>query len=124
MRKQDISLAKELFRSLFECEKAQLTIELFEKACDSVKMNERCRLYYAYALAKEGNVELAEEILCGKDGRTYLIVPDIREAETVVTDLWFYIQKKKGVDKEQIGEPPQDLDFRMKARSNDWKISE
>ena len=33
-------------------------------------------MYYAYALARIGEIEKAEEILCGKDGKTYMVVPD------------------------------------------------
>ena len=65
-------------------------------------------------------VQHAEEILCGKDGKTYMVVPDIRESELTETELWFYLQERKGKSKEEVGEPPRDLDFRMFTKREGW----
>ena len=116
MRKSDISLAKEVYRCLFEQGLYEEIISRFQDEADNVRSNERCLLYYAYALAKSGRAEDGEKIIC-KDGK-YLVVPDIRECELTITDLWYFIQKEKDV--ENPGEPPYDLDFRMTANMEEW----
>ena len=95
-------------------------IELFESAADYIKTNERCTLYYAYALARVGRLDEAWELLCGKDGKTYMIVPDTRECELTITQLWVYINECRGMSREEMGEPPYDLDFRMFAKREGW----
>lgn len=120
LRKGDLSLAKELYRTLFENDESEQILSFFEKECAEIKNNKRCLLYYAYALARIGEIEKAEEILCGKDGKTYMVVPDIRESELTETELWFYLQERKGKSKEEVGEPPRDLDFRMFTKREDW----
>ena len=120
MRSDDISLAKEVLRTMYENEESEKAVELYENACKEVKDNKRCLLYYAYALARLGRVKEAEEILCGKDGKTYMVVPDIRECELTETQLWFYIQELKGLKPSEIGEPPKDLDFRMFTKREGW----
>jgi Flp pilus assembly protein TadD len=120
MRSNDLSLAKEVLRTTYENEESQKAVEIYENACAQVRDNKRCLLYYAYALARLGRVDEAEEILCGKDGKTYMVVPDIRECELTETQLWFYIRERKGVSPSEIGEPPKDLDFRMFTKREGW----
>ena len=72
-----------------------------------IKNNKRCSIYYAYALALTGRLKESEDILCGNGN---LIIPDIRECETITSDLWFYIQSQKENPSEDL---PRDLDFRM-----------
>lgn len=116
LRKSDVSLAKDVYRCLFEQEMYDEIISRFESESPDILSNERCLLYYAYALAKTGRKSDAEKIIC--DNSKYLVVPDIRECELTVTDLWYFIQKKKGI--ENPGDPPYDLDFRMTANMEDW----
>jgi len=111
-RKEDVSLAKELFHCLYMRNDAKRTVTLFEAAAESIKQNNRCLLYYAYALMRQDRFLEAEEIIC-KNGA--LVVPDIREGDLIVTNLWYEIQRKKGLSPEQAGNPPRDLDFRMYA---------
>lgn len=120
MRNRDLSLAKEVLRTTYENEESEKAVDIYENACKEVKDNKRCLLYYAYALARLGRVKEAEEILCGKDGKTYLVVPDIRECELTETQLWFYIRERKGINPSEIGEPPKDLDFRMFTKREGW----
>ena len=119
-KKGDVSLAKEVFRKLFEQNLYEKTIEIYGNADETIKNNKRCLLYYAYALARKGKLDEAEEILCGKDGKTYLVVPDVRECELTVTKLWVYIHERRGETREQMGEPPYDLDFRMFSKREGW----
>jgi hypothetical protein len=72
-------------------------------------------VYYAFALAECGNISAAEAILYKDDG---MIVPDIREGETITLDLWILIERKKAdsagkpFDIKAI-DPPTFVDFRM-----------
>ena len=116
MRGGDVSLAKQVYRCLFEAGMYDKLIPLFEGENDNVKANERCLLYYAYSLTRYGRVDEAEKIICS-NGK-YLVVPDIRECELTITDLWYEIQEKKGIV--NIGEPPYDLDFRMLLNREEW----
>jgi tetratricopeptide (TPR) repeat protein len=120
MRDNDVSLAKEALRTMYENGESKKALELYESASEEIKANKRCLLYYAYALARLGRVKEADEILCGKDGKTYMVVPDIRECELTETQLWFYIQELKGLKPSEIGEPPKDLDFRMFTKREGW----
>ncbi len=119
LRNTDVSLAKELCRCLHENEEPWLLIEIFEGATPEIKASQRCQLYYAYALAKMDRIAEAEELLCGKDGKC-LVVPDVRECELTTSELWFYIQEKKGLTEEQAGGLPRDLDFRMFTKREGW----
>ena len=120
LSKGDISVAKELFRCFYKNELSERAIEVFESANEQVRASERCRLYYAYALARVGRLNEAENILCGEDGNTYLVVPDVRECELTVTKLWVYIQERRGKTRKEMGEPPRDLDFRMFSEREGW----
>ena len=116
LRKDDVCLVKEVLRCLHERNEPQVLIRLYEELPLSLRENARCKLYYAYALARAGREQEAEEILCGKNGA--LIVPDIRECESTTSDLWFLLQNKKG-GADAAEEPPRALDFRMFTRK-DW----
>ena len=118
MRPDDLSLAKALFKTLFVSEKSEQTIELFEKAISEIRENARCLLYYAYALARVGRIAEAEKIICSDE--SYLIVPDIRECELTITQLWVFIQEQKGFNRKTMEEIPRDLDFRMFAKREGW----
>lgn len=109
LRRDDLSLAREMFRCLYETENSEKTLELFESAVNPVQADPRCRLYYAYALVRDGNGEKAKEVLL--DGGNGLVVPDIREGENITSNLWDLIQAQgeAGADEEL----PQKLDFRM-----------
>ncbi|MBQ7936499.1 MAG: hypothetical protein IJ333_09200, partial [Clostridia bacterium] len=118
LRPTDLSLAKEVFRSFHTLEQYDLLIQQYERASEEIKTNNRCRLYYAYALARADRIDEAEKILMG--GGNYLVVPDIRECEIITTDLWYYIRKKKGIPTAKEDMPPRDLDFRMFSRREGW----
>lgn len=111
LKPNDISLAKDLFKILFTNSENSLIISYYENADESTKANKRCRIYYAYALALTGRIKESEDILCGKEK---LVIPDIRECETITSDLWFYIQTRKSDNSYE--ELPKELDFRMFAQ--------
>ncbi|MBE6911759.1 MAG: DUF5107 domain-containing protein [Ruminococcaceae bacterium] len=118
MRSSDVSFAKALFKTLFTHENSNKTIELFSTSSLEIQSDARCLLYYAYALARVGRIEEAEDIICPDGG--YLVVPDIRECELTITQLWVFIQEQKGLTRETMGEIPRDLDFRMFAKREGW----
>ena len=120
MRAGDISLARETFRCLYENQRSAAAIRLYRGAARRVKQDNRCILYYAYALARTGKLDEADELLCGADRKTFLVVPDVRECELTVTKLWVYIRERRGLTREEMGEPPKELDFRMFSEREGW----
>ncbi len=113
----DISLAKDVLGYLHVLEDSQQVVDLFETATDEVRENKRCLMYYAFALARLGRLEEAENILCGNG---YLFPADVREGEESVTNLWLYIQEKKYPD-QPVGLPPMELEFRTFIALEEWK---
>lgn len=113
-RSEDLCLAKEVFLTLHELENAMELIRLYENAKETIQKDARCKFYYAFALARVGKTEQAEEILYKK---TPLVIPDLRECETSMVDLWNFVRKKKGLEP---AEPPKEIDFRMFAGREAW----
>ena len=75
----------------------------------------RIRLYLAVSAEKQGKLELAEGLLQENGG---LEIPDIREGEISVTELWFHIQEQKAAREGRpfdraTAKPPKKFDFRM-----------
>lgn len=115
LRPNDISLVKEVLLCLHMAEKSEEVIKIFESASEEMQQVGRCRMYYAYALARVGRIDEAEYILLGNG---YLTPPDIREGEVSMTGLWYYIQEQK-FPGQPVGDPPKPLDFRMQAARDD-----
>ena len=113
---EDISLAKELLGLLCTRGNYADVIDIFESATKEIQENGRCQFCYATALAHSGKPEAAEAVLI-HDGRC-IVVPDVRESEVSISDLWFKIQDMKKaahLPYHQRTEIPWELDFRMKA---------
>ena len=77
----------------------------------------RLRAYYAAALLRSGNIDEAEGVL-----RSPIVLTDVREGNTLLTDLWFEaaaIRHAGKADAESLAwaethaRPPEHLDFRM-----------
>jgi hypothetical protein len=121
VRADDLSLSKEVLRSLYNNEQYGLLKKTYEQLPEHVRNTNRCKVYYAFALLSDGDVSGAEKILYEDGG---IIVPDIRECETVTLDLWIAIEEKKAqaagipFDKNDIN-PPAFADFRMFSNI-DW----
>ncbi|MGN1053468.1 MAG: tetratricopeptide repeat protein, partial [Candidatus Scatosoma sp.] len=113
-RKNDVFLAKEVFYSLYTAERSEETISLYENADEKIRENKRCILYYAFALARTGDINKAEKLLYKDEP---LIIPDMRECETSTVDLWNLITERKGMPH---AEPPKEIDFRMFAELENW----
>ena len=86
----------------------------------AVQDEPRMKMYLAFALGYSGQLDEAMAIL--EDGGKYLAVPDIKEGETSLSDLWFYIEEQRAAkegrefDKDKVS-PPYALDFRMFAKA-------
>jgi tetratricopeptide (TPR) repeat protein len=117
MKPEDASLAKEAMKMMLYSGMYTKVINLAEKLPDYINSIGRIKLYKAFAYLHIGELEQAEMLLYEGGG---IVVPDIREGENSVTDLWFQIEEKKAAkegrsfDYDEI-EPPANLDFRMNA---------
>ncbi|MBQ3528035.1 MAG: DUF5107 domain-containing protein [Clostridia bacterium] len=92
MLPHDISIAKEAMEVLIAAGKDNEAIELYEKMPAEVRAIGRVRLYATMAHIHLGHIEEAESVLNENGG---LILPDIREGETIITELWFLIEEAK-----------------------------
>ncbi|MBQ8409010.1 MAG: DUF5107 domain-containing protein [Clostridia bacterium] len=115
MHQNDISLSKEALRCLYNNKRFIELKATYEKMPQSIQSEPRCMLYYAFALLSHGDIAGAEGILYKNGG---LLLPDIREGETITLDLWIEIEKKKAqrdgvVFDEKNIDPPRFVDFRM-----------
>lgn len=117
MRRNDIALAREACRCLTKNGAPERAVELLAHADESIRQDARCRLICAEALFQLGRAAEADKILCGEDGKHYLVVPDIREGEVSITELWIDIHKSLG---ERDPQPPEELEFRKDVRHAEW----
>lgn len=117
----DLSLGKEVLRSLYNNKAFENLRNVYESMPQDTKNEPRCMIYYAFAVLESGDISKAEDILY-KDGG--ILLPDIRECETITLDLWIATQKKKAealgdvFDEKNIN-PPEFADFRMFSNA-DW----
>lgn len=117
LRYDDVSLAKQTLRCLYENCCFDRLKQVYEGMSGTLQEEPRCKVYYGFALAEEGDLDGAEKILYQDGG---ILIPDIRECETITLDLWIEIEKKKA---EKVGKifdeanmkPPRFADFRMFA---------
>ena len=92
MLPHDISLAKEAMEMIVAAGKHAEALELYGAMPAEVRANGRVRLYATMAHIHLGHIEEAETVLNENGG---LILPDIREGETIITELWFLIEEAK-----------------------------
>jgi len=92
MLPNDISLAKEAMECLIAAEMYEEAMHLSDSMPEKVRANGRVRLYKTLAHIHLGDIEVAEAVLNENGG---LILPDIREGETIITELWFLIEEAK-----------------------------
>ncbi len=95
--------------------------EFYEKACDKIKNTGRVKMYVAQCYCMAGNLEKADEYL-----NINLEVPDVREGEYAVSNVWVLIYKRKmakaenrsidDITDEEVLEKypiPYEIDFRL-----------
>lgn len=117
LRPGDASLAKEALHFLTDAGFSNDVLRLAASLPAEILSLERVKLYVAFAnvRSRRGDPETAQKLLreIGESG-----VPDIREGENSVTDLWFELQQAKAerdgnpFDREHA-RPPKELEFRM-----------
>ena len=117
LRGDDISLAKQTLRCLYENRCFAKLRQLYEDMSPALQEEPRCLVYYAFALLEQEDIPGAEAILYRDGG---ILIPDIRECETITLDLWVAIEKKKAQKAgktfdESTMQPPRFADFRMFA---------
>lgn len=108
----DISVTVHGMRAQIEAGCHETALTLYASCSPEIRSLGRVRLYASLAYAALGRTEEAEELLLAGGG---LIVPDIREGEVSVTDLWMQIEQAKrgnAVSRETLS-PPLDFDFRV-----------
>ena len=111
----DVSLAKATLRCLYENRRFSKLKEVYESLPNELREEPRCKVYYGFALTDNGDIDGAEAILYEGNG---LLIPDIRECETITLDLWYAIEKAKAKKEgkrfdEAKAKPPRFVDFRM-----------
>jgi len=67
-------------------------LDFYASLPDSLRQRPMIRFLYADALAHRGEIEKAESIIMRDGG---LEVPDLREGETSISELYIYIQRQK-----------------------------
>ena len=115
LRPQELSLLRDAFRLLSEAGEYTEIRERFSSLEETLKQDGKLKFYEADACAHTGNPAAAEAILQENGG---LIIPDIREGETSLTNLWLYLEEQKcrregrAADQATAEVPPR-WDFRM-----------
>lgn len=117
LRSDDVSLAKQTLRCLYENRCFAELKQVYEGMSSVLQEEPRCKVYYAFALTDAGNIVGAEKILYQDGG---ILIPDIRECETITLDLWIAIEQQKALLTGNTfdpasAEPPRFADFRMFA---------
>ena len=110
----DLSLARDGFRLLQEDGQYAQIVERYGTLPPALRKDGKLKFYLANALAHQGKLEEAEQILYENGG---LVVPVIREGEMSLTSLWYYIEEQKclrrGEAFDETVQPPPALDYRM-----------
>ena len=111
---EDASVLKFALRVLLEARQYGEALRLIAAAPPELQRLPRVRLSEAQALVGLERLEEAEAILLQAGG---LIVPDIREGEQTMSEVWLALQQKKyGLGREaaeKIAPVPYRMDFRM-----------
>ena len=111
----DLTLARESLRTLVDAKRYMDVISVYKNLDVSISNDGRILMYYCYGLLGIGKVDEAFERL-NKDGG--IVVSDIREVETTITELYIDImeafakRENKPFDPIEV-EVPKKFDFRM-----------
>ncbi len=111
----DICLVRSMWRILLSSGHSEWLLKQSSRAPAAILADGRCRFYIAQARFYTGDIDGAEAMLMENGG---LEIPDIREGETLTTDLWYQIAEKKaekaGVSFDRkTAKPPFSLNFKM-----------
>lgn len=109
MRPDDASFAKEALELLCNAGMDSEVLKLSEKLSKELLDIGRVRIYITLAYIHLGHIEEAEAVLNENGG---IVLPDIREGETIITEMWFLIEELKAkrdgrvFDRETASVPP------------------
>ena len=115
MRLQDASLAKEAMELLVAAGRNEEALELSDEFSEEIRSIGRVKIYIALAHCRLGHIEQAEAVLYEGGG---IVLPDIREGERTITDLYLEIAGQKAArgglpfDPDTAEVPPQ-FDYRQ-----------
>ena len=115
MKKDNLSLALHAAKALIAAKLYDRMVSFAEQLPEKVFSHGRIKLCYALALFHTGQLDKADALLHENGG---MIVPDIREHDNPLTELWLDIEEAKAkrdnrsFDRE-TAKPPRILDFRM-----------
>ncbi len=118
MKPEDVSLAREAARTLCDAKLYGRLAQYARQLPADVAAQPRIRLYLAVSYVNLGRIGEAEALLYADGG---IQIPDIREGEISVTELWYVIEEAKAAregktfDRESAV-PPLLFDFRMSAK--------
>lgn len=113
----DLSLLKEAFKNMSNCGMDAEIVSLYGKLPEEMRQVSRLKMLFALATLRTGDIEGAEKLVY--QFRT-VVLADIREGETSVTELWYQVEEAKAkrdgraFDRNEVTPPPE-LDFRMNA---------
>jgi hypothetical protein len=92
-----LPLAVECGRCLIECGRSQDWLDLMRKMSTALRSHGRLRLLEAQASLLVGDIDMVEKFF--EQG---VLIADLREGESSLTDLWFEYQAKKTSIQENI----------------------
>ncbi|MEG0639646.1 MAG: DUF5107 domain-containing protein [Clostridia bacterium] len=112
---EELALAKQAMNLLVEAKRYSQAIDFATALPAEAAKQPRVLLALATAYLGLGQTAEAEQILYANDGLT---VPDIRECENTLTELWFQLEEAKALAENrafdrQSTKPPENFDFRM-----------
>ena len=120
MKIDDISLAKEAMELLTDADMNNEALKLASDLPEATQQIGRVKIYILKAYIRLGNIEKADEIFNENGG---LVLPDIREGERLMTELYLDLLQLKA---ERDGQPfdratakvPVKYDYRQTDRNN------
>ena len=110
-------LAIEAMKALISAEQYEQALELVQSLPKALREVGRIRIFEIAALIRVGRLDEADRLINGP-----LVMPDVREGDVMLTDLWFElmaIKEKGSASEENLAwahenlKPPKHLDFRM-----------
>jgi len=120
MKMDDISLAKEAMELLTDADMNNEALALADQMPANVREIGRVKIYILKAYIRLGNTQRAEELFYADGG---LVLPDIREGERLITELYLDLlqlkanEKGEAFDRDTAKVPPQ-FDYRQTDKVN------
>ena len=110
-------LVIETMEALEHAQRREEMLQFYASLPEGLQRDGRITVYYAAALLRTGQIDAAEKVL-----QSPIVLTDVREGNTLLTDLWFEaaaIRHAGKADDESLAwaeehiRPPKHLDFRM-----------